>query len=154
MSCPAGRDPFRSIVCAVDFSQDSARALEYAASLAEHAAGRLTVLHSVEPVPVGYDPLAGVNFDIAGYEQVLVNSARAHLQKLVPQPSAAGETVVTRGTPYREILRVATERQADLIVLGVHGRNVVDRLVFGSTTEHVIRRATCPVLAVPASSRQ
>jgi nucleotide-binding universal stress UspA family protein len=94
----------------------------------------------------------GVNFDISGYERALVNSARAELQRLVPPTTAAGETVVTRGTPYKEILRVATERQADLIVVGVHGRNVLDRMVFGSTTEHLVRRATCPVLAVPASS--
>jgi nucleotide-binding universal stress UspA family protein len=153
---PAGRDPFRSVLCALDFSQDSARALGYAASLAHHAAGRLTLLHSVEPVPVGYDPLAGVNFDIVGYEQALENSASAELQKFV-QPIALGadtETVVTRGKAYREILRVAVERQADLIVLGVHGRNALDRLVFGSTTEHVVRRATCPVLAVPALTTQ
>jgi nucleotide-binding universal stress UspA family protein len=150
---PAGRDPFQRILCAVDFSQDSARALGYATSLARHAAGRLTLLHSVEPVPVGYDPLGAVNFDVVGYEQALENSARTELQKLLPQPIAPGcdtETVVTRGKPYREILRVATERQADLIVVGVHGRNAFDRLVFGSTTEHVVRRATCPVLAVPA----
>ena len=154
---PAGRDPFRSIVCAVDFSEDSARALGYAASLAEHAAGRLTLLHSVEPVPVAYDPLVGVNFDVIGYQQALEKSARAELQKFVPQPIALGcdtETVVASGKAYREILRVATERQADLIVLGVHGWNVFDRLVFGSTTEHVVRRAICPVLAVPALSRQ
>jgi nucleotide-binding universal stress UspA family protein len=154
---PAGRDPFRSIVCAVDFSEDSARALGYAASLAQHAAGRLTLVHSVEPVPVGYDPLVGVNFDVIGYEQALEKSARAELQKFVPQPIALGcdtETVVTSGKAYREILRVATERQADLIVLGVHGRNVFDRMVFGSTTEHVVRRATCPVLAVPALCSQ
>jgi nucleotide-binding universal stress UspA family protein len=57
---------------------------------------------------------------------------------------------VTRGKAYKEILRAAVERQTDLIVVGVHGRNAFDRLVFGSTTEHIVRRATCPVLAVPA----
>src|SRR5688572_20092749 len=73
----AGRDPFRSIICAIDFSEDSARALGYAASLAQHARGRLTLLHSVESMPVGYDPLVGVNFDIVGYERALADSARA-----------------------------------------------------------------------------
>ena len=48
---PASRDPFRRVLCAVDSSQDSARALEYAASLARHAAGRLTLMHAVEPIP-------------------------------------------------------------------------------------------------------
>ena len=151
---PVGRDPFRSIVCAVDFSEDSARALGYAGSLAQHAAGRLTLLHSVELMAVGSDPMVGVNFDIVGYQQALENSARAQLQKFV-QPIAPGcdtETIVTTGKAYKEILRVATERSVDLIVLGVHGRHAFDRLVFGSTTEHVVRRATCPVLAVPALS--
>ena len=149
---PAGRDPFRSILCAIDFSEDSARAMGYARSLAQHAGGRLTLLHSVEPIPVGYDPTGGVSFDVVGYQQALESAARAQLQKFV-QPIAPGcdtDTIVTTGKAYREVLRVATERQADLIVLGVHGRNALDRLVFGSTTEHVVRRATCPVLAVPA----
>jgi nucleotide-binding universal stress UspA family protein len=150
---PFGRDPFRTIVCAVDFSEDSARAMGYAASLAQHGQGRLTLLHSVEPIPAGYDAMAGVTFDVVGYEEALERSARADLQKLGSEPGAPGcerDTVVTRGQAHKEILRVAAERKADLIVLGVHGRNAFDRLVFGSTTEHVIRRAMCPVLAVPA----
>ena len=154
---PAGRDPFRSILCAIDFSQDSAHALEYATSLAGHAAGRLTLLHAVEAILVGNDPMGQVNFDVVGYQHALEDSAKADLQKLLPQPIGHGsetDTVVTHGRAYKEILGVATERQADLIVLGVHGRNALDRLVFGSTAEHVVRRATCPVLAVPALTTQ
>ncbi len=150
---PAPTEPFRSVLCAVDFSQDSARAFEYAASLARHGAGRLTLLHVVEPIPVGYDPMVGPPFDIAGYELRMEESGRAQLHKMAPNSAAVGcevETSLARGKAYKEILRVATERQADLIVLGVHGRNALDRLVFGSTTEHIIRRARCPVLAVPA----
>jgi nucleotide-binding universal stress UspA family protein len=145
----AGRDPFRSILCAIDFSRDSARALGYAASLAQHAAGRLTLLHTVETVPVGYDPTAGVNFDVAGYEQALERSAGRKLEELTRELGGETQTVVTRGKPYKEILRAATDQHADLIVVGVHGRSAVDRLVFGSTTEHIVRRAACPVLAVP-----
>jgi nucleotide-binding universal stress UspA family protein len=58
------------------------------------------------------------------------------------------DDVVITGRPYVEILRAANERLVDLIVMGVHGRSALDRLVFGSTTEHIIRRATCPVLTV------
>lgn len=47
-----------------------------------------------------------------------------------------------------EILRVAAEDRADLIVMGVHGRNAADVLLFGSTTNQVVRRATCPVLTL------
>jgi len=49
---------------------------------------------------------------------------------------------------YREILGVATEDRADLIVMGVHGRNALDLMLFGSTTNHVVRQATCPVLTL------
>jgi len=150
---PAPNEPFRSVLCAVDFSQDSGRALAYAAALAGHGAGRLTLLHVVEPMPTTSDPMVGPPFDIAGYELRLEQSARAQLQKLAPASEAVGcevETVVARGKAYNEILRIAAARLVDVIVLGVHGRNAFDRLFFGSTTEHVIRRARCPVLAVPA----
>ena len=149
----AGRGRFRRVLCAVDFSQDSARAMEYAASFARQAAGRLTVLHVVEPMPVGYDPMVGTTFDLAGYELRLEESGRAQLRTFAPESAAAGceiETMLTHGRAYKEILRIAAERQSDLIVVGVHGRNAFDRLVFGSTTEQIIRRASCPVLAVPA----
>jgi len=49
---------------------------------------------------------------------------------------------------YREILRVARERDVHLIVLGVHGRNPVDLMLLGSTTHHVVRAASCPVLTL------
>jgi nucleotide-binding universal stress UspA family protein len=55
---------------------------------------------------------------------------------------------VTAGKPYREIVRVAKDTDANLIVMGVHGRGVIDRWLFGSTANHVIRQATCPVLTL------
>ena len=150
---PLTRDAFRHVLCAVDFSQDSARALGYGVSLARRAGGHLTLVHVVEPMPLGYDPMGGVTFDTAAYEKAVAESARRQLGQFVPEDLAQTsgvDTVVTQGKAYREILRLAAERDVDLIVLGVHGRNAMDRLVFGSTTEHVVRRGTCPVLTVPA----
>ena len=57
------------------------------------------------------------------------------------------ERLVTVGRAYREIVRIAAEQQSDLIVMGV-GRGGVDRLFFGSTTNHVVRQASCPVLTL------
>jgi universal stress protein A len=57
--------------------------------------------------------------------------------------------VVLSGKPYREILREATEQASDLIVMGAHG-GVLGALGFGSTTNHVVREATCPVLTLRA----
>jgi nucleotide-binding universal stress UspA family protein len=148
---PITRDPFRRILYATDFSSGADAALPYAASFAQHAAAQLIFMHVVEPIPIGYDPVAGVSFDVAAYHAELEKNARAKLRTVVPESIRLGcdtEDVVTTGKPYVEILRAADERLIDLIVIGVHGRNALDRLVFGSTTEHLVRRATCPVLTV------
>lgn len=151
----AAGTPFESILCAVDFSQDSARALAYAASLAQHTGARLTIMHVVEVMTVGYDPMVG-GFDIEGFQKAMVTGAQKKLQEcaanLTPCPGPI-ETVLGEGKPYKEIMREAGQRGADLIVVGVHGRSAIDRLVFGSTTEHLIRRATCPILTVRSDAR-
>jgi nucleotide-binding universal stress UspA family protein len=58
------------------------------------------------------------------------------------------DTIVATGRPYREILRIAGEQGAELLIVGVHGRGVLDRLLFGSTTEQLVRQASCPVLTL------
>jgi universal stress protein A len=58
------------------------------------------------------------------------------------------EHVVLKGTPYEEISRFAEENKIDLIVIGTHGRTGLDRMLFGSTAEQVVRYAPCPVLTV------
>jgi nucleotide-binding universal stress UspA family protein len=145
-------EPFASVVCAIDFSLDSKRALAYAASLAEHGGGRLTVLHVVEPLPVGYD-LGGGGVDMRQFEAGMIEAARRQLDEYLAPLKArmtAVEGVLGQGKAYKAILHEASLRGADVIVVGVHGRNALDRLVFGSTTEHLVRRATCPVLTVPS----
>ena len=75
----------------------------------------------------------------------------AKLEGLVPESIrdwCRPTTRVAHGKAYREILGTATEDSADLIVMGVHGRNALDLMLFGSTTNQVVRRATCPVLSV------
>lgn len=148
-------EPFASVLCAVDFSKDSERALGYAASLAQHDHGRLTLMHVVERLPVGYDPMTGGGFDMDRFYTTMTAAARQQLDDYAAPIKAqmtAVETVLGEGKAYKEILHEASLRGADLIVVGVHGRNALDRLVFGSTTEHLIRRARCPVLAVRSDS--
>ena len=95
-------------------------------------------------------------FDIEGFQKAMVAGARKQLQEcaanVTPGPGAI-ETVLGQGKPYKEIMREAAQRAADLIVVGVHGRSALDRLVFGSTTEHRMRRATCPILTVRSDGR-
>jgi nucleotide-binding universal stress UspA family protein len=140
---------FKRILCAVDFSPCSHRALSYALSMAEEAGGELTLLHVVE----GFadEPLSYAHFDVPEYHRHLELAAAERLEHLVPGETRTWckcKTTVRRGKAYREILAVAQEEQADLVVLGVRGRNPVDLALFGSTTNHVVRTAECPVLTV------
>jgi nucleotide-binding universal stress UspA family protein len=152
---PASGSSFKQILCAIDFSECSMAALDYASSLAERADADLAVLYVVEWTPIGYDPLVGPPTDLAGFRIAAETFGRERLHKVVvesaPKPRHVVE-IVSSGKPHHEILRIATERQTDLIVLGIHGRNPLDRMLFGSTAEPVVRRATCPVLTVRAEA--
>ena len=150
---PAGRAPFRRVLCAVDFSECSIAALRYASSLAEEAEAQLAAVHVMELAPPLYDPLVGPALDLPGYRDTCEIVSRQRLQNVIPaalRTSTRVDVFVACGKPHHEILRLADEWQSDLIVLGAHGRNVLDRVLFGSTVEPVVRRAPCPVLTVRA----
>lgn len=145
---PAGRPPFRRIVCPVDFSAASQRAVEYALTLAQEANARLTLLHALELLPPEEDALYA-RFDMGRFQRDMEAIARARMQEAIPAEArdwCRPEIVVKHGKAYRVVLDAARERDADLIVIGTHGRNPVDTALFGSTTHHVVRAATCPVL--------
>lgn len=151
------RLPFRRLLCAVDFSDSSLSALQHAFSLAQESGAELTILHVLEwpwqeppPPPVSELPPAQA-LALAEYRRYSEQRAAARLQSLVPDAFPASlppTTRISHGKPYVEILRVAAEESADLIVIGVHGRNPLDLNLFGSTTNQVVRRATCPVLTL------
>ena len=142
---------FRRILCAVDFSERSLDALAYALNLAGETDARLTLFHVIEYQPVLQPELAVVDVDLARIRDATEREARRRLHALIPDQArtySMVETAVVEGRAHREVLRQAAEQQADLIVMGAHGTGVIDGLVFGSTTHHVIRSATCPVLIV------
>ena len=144
------------MVCAIDFSAASLEALEYAISLAERTGGRLTLFHSIEVPPELQEsvPLpADFNIDQAHAEAQATCLQR--LRDLVApemRQRLQVKTSVAEGMAYRQLLQLAAEQSADLIVMGVFGRGAVDLLLFGSNTARVIRAATCPVLIVPGNA--
>jgi len=140
---------FKRILCAIDFSACSLAALRYAATLAEPSGTKLTALYVMEWPPLAHDPLLGPPTDLTGYRMAAEAAGLERLHNVVAELSRIGvEEIVAAGKPHHEILRIAGERASDLIVLGIHGRNPLGRMIFGSTAEPVVRRATCPVLTV------
>lgn len=147
---------FKRILCPVDFSPASIRALDYALSLAKEADAHLTVLHVLSPeleasaeateAMAGYEGLS-----LREYRRVREERLRQKLNETVP-PDAAEyctvETMIAHGKAGPDILRIAGDMQAELIVLGVEGRGRLDLAFFGSTSQHVVRHADCPVLTM------
>jgi nucleotide-binding universal stress UspA family protein len=144
--------PFKTVLCAVDFSPASMQGLEYAMSLVKESGGRLVVAHVVEWVLD--DPerrINGVNLDVAAFRRQLRDEAARRLTAAVPgdvRTWCEVEEVVATGRVHEEVLRLAAKHHADAIVLGVHGRTGIGLAFLGSTANHVVRAATCPVLTV------
>jgi nucleotide-binding universal stress UspA family protein len=150
---PAAPVLFKRIVCPVDFSKCSMRALTYALSMAQEADARLTVVHVLSGTYSDLPMMSegDVRTTAAELQEQREVEARQLLEKAVPDAASSYchvETTVLRGTPSQEILRIAAAEQADLIVIGVQGRSAVDLMFFGSTTQQVVREASCPVLTL------
>jgi nucleotide-binding universal stress UspA family protein len=138
--------PIRTILHPTDFSERAGYALQLAAALARDYGARLVVLHVVTPPTVVYGEAV-----VPVSPEELRAPAREQLDRLrLPRPDVRAERRLEEGEAVEEILRVARDIGADLIVLGTHGRTGLGRLLMGSTAETVVRKASCPVLTVKA----
>jgi nucleotide-binding universal stress UspA family protein len=143
--------PFKKILCPTDFSEPSYEAIKTADELAFHFGSELCVLHVVSPVPLvpmGAEPSG---FNVSLYERELEASSKRTLEEITHQlewKDLKVRLIVLRGNAADEIVRVSEEEKADLIVIATRGRTGLDRLIFGSVAEKVVRLAKCPVLAV------
>lgn len=149
-----GPMPFKRILCATDFSPASEAAVGYAASLAVEAGACLLLVHVLDRPGAGARPESGADGD--GHRPDFECAARAQLRRALPPEArewCMPEEIVTCGKVAPEILRLAAEREAGLVVMGVHGRSLLDLMAFGSVTHEVVREAVCPVLTVRPPSR-
>lgn len=150
LDAPATPQPFQAIVCAIDFSPASLDALDYALLLAEESGKRIILLHVFD---WDEDRLLPEQFERATHD-IREEHRQATLKRLRDMVSEEErlwcqcQELTATGRPHEQIVQVAAEEGADLIVMGAHGRRVADLLLFGSTTNQVVRHATCPVLTV------
>jgi nucleotide-binding universal stress UspA family protein len=139
------------ILCPIDFSEFSIRVYHHALSLAEHYRAKLVAQHIVELSRYPYADYAASAGDYQEFCRALREGGREQLQELVKKHThdeIQPELVVHEGAAPDSILSFAEARKTDLIVMGTHGRRGFDRLVLGSVTDRVMRRAPCPVLAI------
>ena len=168
------------ILVGYDFSEDSQLAFDYALGLAQEFQTQLHLAHVVRPVDKsglnisdparswerGYAPWDMTDYmelkkDVKIWEHQKKKSLFAKLEgqlvNMVPDECrnwCTPVTVLLEGTPYQELISYAQQKEIDMIVLGIHGHNLWEKFMVGSTTDRLIRRAPCPVLVVrsPAAS--
>lgn len=133
-----------TILHPTDFSERSQYAFMLACALARDYGARLIILHAADVPIVGY----GEGVVPPNPEELRV-AAQEKLDRVqVPQANIRMERRLEQGDAVSEILRVAQETHADLIVMGAHGRTGLGRFLMGSVAEQVVRQAACPVLTV------
>lgn len=154
--------PAKKILCPTDFSEHSYEALTAAEELAKELSATLLLVHVVPPVPVsselqtgpsGYSaPASAGGFNITEYIKELKANAEKSLDDIVKNKMKEDidvETVVlAEGEESDEINKFAEDKDVDLIVISTHGRTGLERLVFGSVAEKIIRHSRKPVLTI------
>lgn len=133
------------VVCGVDFSDDSRRALRWAAFMARHLAQPLVVVHAVEP-------LLAAAAEVRYGADALPATVQPELDVFIAgaiDPGLAVRTTLTAGEPAGTINGTALAEGASVIVVGTQGLGQAGRLWFGSTTMRLLRDSTIPILAIP-----
>jgi len=143
--------PFRKILVPVDFSPASRLGVGYALDFAQEFHASVVLFHSVF-VPVY---ALGDEYTAREVPKLIADQqqyAREEMEKLAREVAAKGrkvETEVAFGSPVEQIGDYVGKENVDLIITSTHGRSGLKRLLIGSTAEHIVRHATCPVLVVP-----
>lgn len=133
----------KEILVPVDFTECTEKALSYALPFARQFGATLTLLHVIEPIMTPSSEAVLVDVPSEDDAERELANLRTRLEA-----GAKCQTLLRKGNAVKEIIDVANERNCDLIILSTHGRTGLDRLISGSTSEKVVRRAGCPILVV------
>ncbi len=139
----------KKILCPVDFSACSIHALNYAIDLSIKEGASLYLIHVIETrvSDIG-DILKQIDLMLDNKQ---IEHLRIRLNNLIPDDIRKNihlEPLVEKAVPFLEIIKIAKDKQVDLIVMGTHGRTGLEHILIGSVAERVIQRAPCPVLSV------
>jgi universal stress protein A len=148
--------PVKLILCPTDFSGPACTCIRTASELAEHFGAELLLVNVVPALP-SVPPDPNYVFKIPEYERYLHADAEAQLNKAreeMVSKNVKVRTQVGHGSAAEEIVLIAKTEGADLIVISTHGSTGIERWVFGSVAEKVVRLAECPVLTVRQEASQ
>jgi len=141
------------ILCPIDFSDASRKAVQYAREFALSMNAKVQLLAIVEPHPVSVD----MNLNYIPVEQDIEQAILRDTEAIAEELRAANVQVtcsVELGTPADVILEYIQEMDVNMVIMGSHGKTGLSRLLMGSVAESVMRKAQCPVLIVKAEERE
>ena len=137
--------PVRQVLASVDLSDAAGPTIQQAERFARLFSARLHVVHIVEPLPIIPDTPLQFN------DEEVYRRSEEHLERyiwpMIEYPDTT--TSLRRGTAVDAITSEVTDRGAEVVVLGSHGKGWVDRILIGSVTERVLSTLPCSVLVVP-----
>ncbi len=143
----------KTILCPTDFLEGSREAVKYAVDIAKKYNAKLYllhVMHDLEKVTGWYVP----HITIDELYKDIESGAKKELDKIFAEELRGFNNVeqkILKGIPYAEIIEFAEGNNVDMIVMGTYGRKGLDRIIFGSTAEQVVKHSACPVLTVRIS---
>ncbi|MEX0703140.1 MAG: universal stress protein [Planctomycetales bacterium] len=140
------------ILVALDLSEHSQVAMRYAAEFARAFSAEVVVCHVVEQAGMLASlPPGGEAYFPPNLTELQAQRGRAEGERLLRELGVArGRVEIREGKAFVEIVRLAREEDADLIVVGTHGWGAIAHALLGSVAEKVVRKAPCPVLTVRA----
>jgi nucleotide-binding universal stress UspA family protein len=140
----------KKIVCPTDFSAPSIKGLAYAVEVAKAFGAELRVVYVLPIVPASATN-PNLHYEIPEYERMIHKDSEAQLKAIIAKhvpKTVKAQPLIGHGNAAHEIVRLAGEEKADLVVIATHGHTGLHHLVVGSVAEKVVRLAPCPVLAI------
>lgn len=143
-------DEIKKILVPIDFSENSKKILQDAVTRAGQLDARVMVIYVVE----GLEKFAGLSIphiSLAEFEKELAQSATNKLETFLEEnmdPSVAYGSKVLKGDIVENINTVAESEGVDMIIMGTHGYKGLEKALFGSVAERVVKTAPCPVLTI------
>jgi nucleotide-binding universal stress UspA family protein len=139
-----------TIMVPIDFSETSEVLAEYAISFSKNFGAKLYIVHVVEDFSK-YSYISVPHVSMDNIMEEVYKSAEVELDRFCSvklEGKVKYEYILSHGEAYKEILKLADEKDVDMILIGTHGASGLERVLFGSTAERVIRGAKCPIMMI------
>lgn len=144
----------KNILVPTDFSEGFKHTLDYAVEIAKSMESAIHIIHVIEPIVFASD-FVMTKFGIDELPNELELYAKKDIEKIetmMKEKEVKFTTKLLHGKAYQEILDYADKNHIDMICIATHSQGNLENLLFGSTTEKVLRKANCPVLTVKVKS--